>query len=71
VVATRSTLGTIVNNRPSGDFARQRAAAPGENTVVAGGRESPFVFTVTLSIPAPPCRAAPWRRIEDRPKADG
>jgi CRP/FNR family transcriptional regulator, cyclic AMP receptor protein len=46
-----STLGTIVNDRPIGrDFPADSAPLhEGENTIVAGGRGSPFVFTVTLS----------------------
>jgi CRP-like cAMP-binding protein len=46
-----STLGTIVNDRPLGrDFPIDSAPLRrGENTIVAGGRGSPFVFTVTLS----------------------
>ena len=46
-----STLGTIVNNRSIGrDFPLDSVPLhQGENTIVAGGRESPFVFTVTLS----------------------
>jgi hypothetical protein len=46
-----STLGTIVNERPLGwDFPSDSAPLrQGENTIVAGGRGSPFVFTVTLS----------------------
>jgi CRP-like cAMP-binding protein len=46
-----STLGTIVNDRPLGrDFPIDSAPLHrGENTIVAGGRGSPFVFTVTLS----------------------
>jgi CRP-like cAMP-binding protein len=46
-----STLGTIVNDRPLGwDFPSDSAPLrQGENTIVAGGRGSPFVFTVTWS----------------------
>ena len=46
-----STLGTIVNDRPIGrDFPADSAPLhEGENTIVAGGRGSPFVFAVTLS----------------------
>jgi CRP/FNR family transcriptional regulator, cyclic AMP receptor protein len=46
-----STLGTIVNDRPLGrDFPVDSAPLHhGENTVVAGGKGSPFVFAVTLS----------------------
>ena len=46
-----STLGTIVNNRSIGrDFPLDSAPLrPGENTIVAGGTGSPFVFAVTLS----------------------
>jgi CRP-like cAMP-binding protein len=47
----RSTLGTIVNDQPIGrDFPADSAPLhQGENTIVAGGRGSPFVFAVTLS----------------------
>ena len=46
-----STLGTIVNDRPLGrDFPVDSAPLrEGENTIIAGGRGSPFVFTVTLA----------------------
>jgi CRP/FNR family transcriptional regulator, cyclic AMP receptor protein len=46
-----STLGTIVNNRAIGrDFPLDSVPLhQGENTIVAGGRESPFAFMVTLS----------------------
>jgi CRP/FNR family transcriptional regulator, cyclic AMP receptor protein len=46
-----STLGTIVNDQPLGrDFPVDSAPLrPGENTIIAGGRGSPFVFNVTLS----------------------
>ena len=46
-----STLGTLVNDRPLGrDFPVDSAPLhQGVNTLVAGGRGSPFVFTVTLS----------------------
>ena len=46
-----STLGTIVNDRPLGrDFPVDSSPLhKGENTVIAGGRGSPFVFVVTLS----------------------
>jgi CRP/FNR family transcriptional regulator, cyclic AMP receptor protein len=45
-----STLGTIVNDQPIGrDFPIDQASLhEGENTVIAGGKESPFVFAVTL-----------------------
>jgi CRP/FNR family transcriptional regulator, cyclic AMP receptor protein len=45
-----STLGTIVNDRPLGrDFpVDSEPLRPGENRVVAGGADSPFVFVVTL-----------------------
>jgi CRP-like cAMP-binding protein len=47
----RSTLGTIVNDLPLGrDFPVDTAPLHmGENTIVAGGRGSPFVFALTLS----------------------
>jgi CRP/FNR family transcriptional regulator, cyclic AMP receptor protein len=46
-----SELGTIVNDVALGhDFAQDRIALRrGENAVVAGGRGSPYAFTVTLS----------------------
>jgi CRP-like cAMP-binding protein len=46
-----STLGTIVNDRSIGrDFPLDSAPLhAGENTIVAGGRGSPFAFVVTLS----------------------
>ena len=46
-----STLGTIVNDQPLGrDFPVESAPLhTGENTIVAGGRGSPFVFAVTVS----------------------
>jgi CRP/FNR family cyclic AMP-dependent transcriptional regulator len=42
----RSTLGTIVNGEPIGDHFRADDALlrAGENEVVAGGVDSPFVF---------------------------
>ena len=45
-----STLGTIVNDRAIGrDFPVDTAPLhQGENTIVAGGKGSPFVFRVTL-----------------------
>jgi hypothetical protein len=47
----RSTLGTIVNGEPIGDHFR-RDEAPlraGENEVIAGGVDSPFVFSVFIA----------------------
>jgi CRP/FNR family cyclic AMP-dependent transcriptional regulator len=46
-----STLGTIVNDQPIGrDFPADSAPLhKGENTIVAGGKGSPFAFRVTLS----------------------
>jgi hypothetical protein len=46
-----STLGTLVNDRPLGrDFPVDSAPLrKGPNTLIAGGKGSPFVFTVTLS----------------------
>jgi CRP/FNR family transcriptional regulator, cyclic AMP receptor protein len=46
-----STLGTIVNDRPIGrDFSVDSAPLhKGENTLIAGGKGSPFAFAVTLS----------------------
>jgi CRP/FNR family cyclic AMP-dependent transcriptional regulator len=45
-----STLGTIVNDRPLGrDFPIDTAPLhPGENTIVAGGKGSPFVFAAVI-----------------------
>ena len=45
-----SWLGTIVNDRPLGrSFPRDSAPLhKGENTLIAGGKGSPFVFTLTL-----------------------
>jgi CRP/FNR family transcriptional regulator, cyclic AMP receptor protein len=46
----RSTLGTLVNGEPIGnDFRSDHAALrAGENEVVAGGVDSPFVFSVFI-----------------------
>jgi CRP-like cAMP-binding protein len=46
----RSTLGTIVNGEPIGDHFRGDDALlrAGENEVVAGGVDSPFVFSVSV-----------------------
>jgi CRP/FNR family transcriptional regulator, cyclic AMP receptor protein len=46
-----STLGTIVNGEPIGEYFR-RDDAPlrsGENEVIAGGVDSPFVFSVLIA----------------------
>jgi CRP/FNR family transcriptional regulator, cyclic AMP receptor protein len=45
-----STLGTIVNGEPIGDYFRGDDAAlrAGENEVIAGGVDSPFVFSVFI-----------------------
>jgi hypothetical protein len=46
----RSTLGTVVNGEPIGEHFR-RDDAPlrsGENEVIAGGVDSPFVFSVFI-----------------------
>ena len=45
-----SSLGTVVNDRPLGrSFPRDSAPLhKGENTLIAGGKGSPFVFTLTL-----------------------
>ena len=47
----RSTLGTIVNGEPIGDHFRGDEALlrAGENEVIAGGVESPFVFSVFIA----------------------
>jgi CRP/FNR family transcriptional regulator, cyclic AMP receptor protein len=47
----RSTLGTIVNGEPIGDHFRGDEAPlrAGENEVIAGGVESPFVFSVFIA----------------------
>jgi pSer/pThr/pTyr-binding forkhead associated (FHA) protein len=46
-----STLGTIVNGEPIGDHFRGDDAAlrAGENEVIAGGVDSPFVFSVFIA----------------------
>jgi CRP/FNR family transcriptional regulator, cyclic AMP receptor protein len=46
-----STLGTIVNGEPIGDHFRNDDAAlvAGENEVIAGGVDSPFVFSVLIA----------------------
>jgi CRP/FNR family cyclic AMP-dependent transcriptional regulator len=45
-----STLGTIVNGEPIGDFRGDDAALrAGENEVIAGGVNSPFVFSVFIA----------------------
>ena len=47
----RSTLGTIVNGEPIGDHFRTDDAPlrRGQNEVIAGGVESPFVFSVSIA----------------------
>ena len=47
----RSTLGTIVNGEPIGDHFRDDDAplGAGENEVIAGGVDSPFVFSVFIT----------------------
>jgi CRP/FNR family transcriptional regulator, cyclic AMP receptor protein len=47
----RSTLGTIVNGQPIGNHFRTDDAmlCPGENEVIAGGVDSPFVFSVYIA----------------------
>src|SRR6516164_6190631 len=47
----RSTLGTIVNGEPIGDHFRGDDAPlrAGENEVIAGGVDSPFVFSVFIA----------------------
>jgi CRP/FNR family cyclic AMP-dependent transcriptional regulator len=46
----RSTLGTIVNGEPIGEHFRGDDAPlrTGENEVIAGGVDSPFVFSVFI-----------------------
>jgi hypothetical protein len=46
----RSTLGTIVNGQPIGEHFRGDDAPlrAGENEVIAGGVDSPFVFSVFI-----------------------
>jgi hypothetical protein len=46
-----STLGTIVNGQPIGNhFGTDHAAlGVGENEVIAGGADSPFVFSVSVT----------------------
>ena len=45
-----STLGTIVNGEPIGEHFRSDDAPlrAGENEVIAGGVDSPFVFSVLM-----------------------
>jgi hypothetical protein len=45
-----STLGTIVNGEPIGDHFRAKDAVlrAGDNEVIAGGLDSPFVFSVFI-----------------------
>lgn len=45
-----STLGTIVNGQPIGDYSGidDVPLRPGENEVIAGGMHSPFVFSVAI-----------------------
>jgi hypothetical protein len=45
-----STLGTIVNGEPIGDHFRGDDAPlqAGENEVIAGGVDSPFIFSVFI-----------------------
>ena len=47
----RSTLGTIVNGEPLGDHFRGDEALlrAGENEVIAGGVNSPFVFSIVIT----------------------
>jgi len=47
----RSTLGTIVNGEPIGEHFRGDDAPlrVGENEVIAGGVDSPFVFSVFIA----------------------
>jgi CRP/FNR family cyclic AMP-dependent transcriptional regulator len=47
----RSTLGTIVNGEPIGEHFRSDDALlrAGENEVIAGGLDSPFVFSVLIA----------------------
>ena len=49
-----STLGTIVNGEPIGDHFRTDDAPlrAGENEVIAGGVDSPFVFSVVIGSPS-------------------
>src|SRR5690606_13029997 len=56
-----STLGTMVNERSIGrEFPLDSAPLrPGDNTIVAGGKGSPFVFAVTLA--SRPCPLGPGR----------
>jgi CRP/FNR family transcriptional regulator, cyclic AMP receptor protein len=46
----RSTLGTIVNGEPIGNHFRidDVPLRAGENEVIAGGVDSPFVFSVLI-----------------------
>ncbi len=47
-----STLGTIVNGEPIGDYFRAKGAVlrAGDNEVIAGGLDSPFVFSVFIGV---------------------
>lgn len=51
----RSTLGTIVNGEPIGDHFRTKDAPlrAGDNEVIAGGVNSPFVFSVFIGSKEP------------------
>ena len=55
-----STLGTIVNGEPIGDHFRGDDAPlrAGENEVIAGGIDSPFVFSVSRSLKTGSARQA-------------
>lgn len=66
-----STLGTIVNGEPIGDYCRTKGAVlrAGDNEVIAGGLDSPFVFSVFIGSRDPrqllasiPARRRPGRQ---------
>ena len=67
-----STLGTIVNGEPIGDHCRAKDAVlrAGDNEVIAGGLDSPFVFSVFIGWKDPrqwlasiPTRRRPGRNL--------
>jgi hypothetical protein len=57
-----STLGTIVNGEPIGDYCYSKDALlrAGDNEVIAGGTDSPFVFSVFIGWRDP--RRTPFAR---------
>ena len=59
-----STLGTIVNGQPIGGQLRtdDLLLRVGENEVIAGGADSPFVFSVSISGPLASRRLSQYTR---------